>query len=521
MQNYVNSAAYDNGYVIPNATVSVYLTGTTTLATLYSSNSLSGGTKTNPLTTDSNGSYSFYAPNGLYDISITNPQGLTITLYAQALSDPTQVPYIWALSQGVKSDGATNDTAALQAIINTLAAQGGGVISLAPGTNTKAEGIVLKSGVFLNTGAAGNGYQTAAVATITGINGTLPIIDTPSSLITSGGVQGINFNGVSGAGGLNIGVRLQNASRTVVKQCAFSGFNDQAVLAVAGIAPVLEDIIVINSLLNRSRSQANGTVELQGGCTDAFLSRIEANASQSTLSSASLYVNGILIAGTNCMISSCVGEGADQGIVVTGAYNRFSNCRGDTNFGHGITNGGTHNMFASCLAYNNSASGSAAYSGFNTLAAAGDAAYAACVSDGPNHQYAFLDSINTGVNQGRSQYAACKGYQYATAEFSGVGFEGSGFTTASSVQQAASLTTIPDTTNSNVIRFVDAAANTVTNFKGGWNGKVIYLRATTANTTIANNGTIVTSTGANVSLATGKIYTFIYDNGVWYEAAGG
>lgn len=67
---------YNLGETYPNCTITVYLAGTTTLATIYSNDS--GSIKSNPFTSDSNAYYSFYIDDGRYDIrfsgtGITSP----------------------------------------------------------------------------------------------------------------------------------------------------------------------------------------------------------------------------------------------------------------------------------------------------------------------------------------------------------------------------------------------------------------------------------------------------------------
>ncbi len=53
----------------PQCTVSVYLTGTLTLATIYSD--VSNTPLANPFTADTNGYWFFYALNGRYDITLS------------------------------------------------------------------------------------------------------------------------------------------------------------------------------------------------------------------------------------------------------------------------------------------------------------------------------------------------------------------------------------------------------------------------------------------------------------------
>ena len=68
MQKYQNNLQTRNGLAIVGATVRVFTSGTTTLATLYEDNESTP--KTNPLTTDNNGEFSFKAADGEYDISV-------------------------------------------------------------------------------------------------------------------------------------------------------------------------------------------------------------------------------------------------------------------------------------------------------------------------------------------------------------------------------------------------------------------------------------------------------------------
>lgn len=68
MQRFFDVVQDRNGTCIPNALVYVYVGSTSTLATLYSDN---GVTPTvNPVTTNSDGEYAFYAANGTYTLQI-------------------------------------------------------------------------------------------------------------------------------------------------------------------------------------------------------------------------------------------------------------------------------------------------------------------------------------------------------------------------------------------------------------------------------------------------------------------
>lgn len=69
-----------SGNIMPGATVTVYLANTTTLATGLQDES--GSPLSNPFTADSSAKVSFYAPDGLYDITVVG-NGRTVTIRAQ------------------------------------------------------------------------------------------------------------------------------------------------------------------------------------------------------------------------------------------------------------------------------------------------------------------------------------------------------------------------------------------------------------------------------------------------------
>lgn len=72
-----------SGNIMPGATVTVYLANTTTIATGLQDES--GSPLSNPFTADSSAKVSFYAPDGLYDITVVG-NGRTVTIRAQFVS---------------------------------------------------------------------------------------------------------------------------------------------------------------------------------------------------------------------------------------------------------------------------------------------------------------------------------------------------------------------------------------------------------------------------------------------------
>jgi hypothetical protein len=90
MQKFIDTiTASANGTLVPlsAATVTVRLAGTSTLATLYSTNS-TGSPQANPLTSSATGLVAFYAADGRYDITAAKAGFSPVTISDVLLEDP-------------------------------------------------------------------------------------------------------------------------------------------------------------------------------------------------------------------------------------------------------------------------------------------------------------------------------------------------------------------------------------------------------------------------------------------------
>lgn len=84
MQKYINAVADLTGAPVANASVQVNVDGVA--ATIYSDNGVTPAA--NPLTTDTTGSFSFYAADGRYQLVISGANIQTVTLNDILLVDP-------------------------------------------------------------------------------------------------------------------------------------------------------------------------------------------------------------------------------------------------------------------------------------------------------------------------------------------------------------------------------------------------------------------------------------------------
>ena len=109
------------------ATVTVYESGTTTLATIYSDNSVPPTSLANPFTADATtGRWSFLTLDGVYDIQFSGG-GITapFSITAMHIGNPSGTD---VREFGAVGDGITDDTAAFTLAVNSLPSTGGTII---------------------------------------------------------------------------------------------------------------------------------------------------------------------------------------------------------------------------------------------------------------------------------------------------------------------------------------------------------------------------------------------------------
>lgn len=114
----------------PLATVTVYVTGTVTLAPIYSDNAATPTPLANPFTASSTGTFGFFAPNGAYDIVLSGG-GLSapFTLASVRAFDETIVEVdVTAAPFFADATGTADTYVALQAAIDYCISIGGGIV---------------------------------------------------------------------------------------------------------------------------------------------------------------------------------------------------------------------------------------------------------------------------------------------------------------------------------------------------------------------------------------------------------
>ncbi len=438
-----------------------------------------------------------------------------ITHYRGGAPMVGRLPFIdAALEAGLLPHPTTDQSTAFNTLIDQVAAAGGGVIAI---RGVYRANVVLKSGVVLSSMRQQYGYEgSVTAAVIKGVDDTNAfVIDTPVTSVSQAGIHGIDVVG-PGSGTTGGGIRFQNAYWSSIKNVHTASHQDQGIIIVAGWANVIEDILAFNCLLNRTRSQVDGVVDVGG--TDNFLHRIEATASLAAVTDANLRCAAIALRGANHFVSNCIGEISDQGWYVAAEFTRIENCRGDLNWGPDWNIPGPDNQLANVIAINGGRSAVNTYDAFTVSGVGNQLTNFKTHQTGVgSYRYSVTDTTNTSFVAHRTQYGLRTLGGYATAAWNVVNYLGSSPSPATTSIKPANSTASINVTEVGTVSFSEyGTATTVTAFTGGVNGQQLVLIGN-PNVTIQNNGTINTTTGANVTLATNRAYRLVNYNGVWYQ----
>lgn len=185
MQRFFDVVQDRSGNCIPNALVYVYVSSTSALATLYNDNGITP--IANPVTTNIDGEYAFYAANGTYTLQIQATNYDSQSRPGTVLYDPTDADAIssanvsflqagtGAITRTVQSklrdalsvkdfgavgDAITDDTQAFQRAFNYVNSIGGGIVEIPPGTYRKGDTAGSRWIMYPNTTLMGYGDQS-------------------------------------------------------------------------------------------------------------------------------------------------------------------------------------------------------------------------------------------------------------------------------------------------------------------------------------------------------------------------
>lgn len=200
-----------NGNLIPSANVSIYLTGTTTLASGLTT--VSGTPLVNPFTADADGKIQFRAPDGIYDmqVSLGGTTGVKVTFQCvdveQQLSDATSAAdRAEAAAESIEGQAATITTNTREQWRRTLADAG---INLVAGS--------FEEGATVSTTTDAVWHKTGGQCYTWGgtLPKTVPISSTPGSTggIASGAWASVSTHSLRTDLGNTGGVKIVNGAQ--------------------------------------------------------------------------------------------------------------------------------------------------------------------------------------------------------------------------------------------------------------------------------------------------------------------
>lgn len=227
----------------PSCTVTVYNTGTVTLATIYSDNAITPTPLANPFTAAANGSWTFYAANGQYDVVLSGGGFPTpFTIPNVGLTDPLNlVPVFNIRDYGAKQDCVTDDTGAVQTTINKAAAINGSIVLIPYNTNCTIVSNLIVSTPMTIDGSFG---QNARLKQKTGSTGAIIAVQPGAVLDPENFLYGVEIKNLY----LDCNLRQVGSiglSLSTVEQSSFHDLTIQSceVSSVKALTSVRENLI--------------------------------------------------------------------------------------------------------------------------------------------------------------------------------------------------------------------------------------------------------------------------------------
>ena len=272
MQKFIDTiaAAGAGGVLTPlgNASVSVYLTGTTTVATIYSDNGVTS--LSNPFTSTATGLVAFYAPDNRYDLVVTKAGFTPVTVADIILEDIDDSVTTDMSNAAIQTSTFNNGT------ITASAVQGSTFT-----TGTWTEGAINNATITAPTVTGGTLTQTAlsavGVTTSAITNSTVNSTPIGTSAPAPGTFSSVTFSSAVGQGTpIGFGeVRLNNTDLTL--DVGLSG----------GVVGQMFEEAFISAVNNTAAPLVSGQVVGYNGVDNAsslpYAKLINANADQEPL----------------------------------------------------------------------------------------------------------------------------------------------------------------------------------------------------------------------------------------------
>jgi hypothetical protein len=416
------------------------------------------------------------------------------------------------VATGLDYTGATDQTSALQAILNAASAAAAAVSTYTAATVITMPGVLKLTGLTLPAQVNWEAENTKIVA-----GGSGAVITTAGDRwrlagpTFAGGGAGVGANGIVVASGCHYGI---------IEQVSFDQFSGRALLLASGsMACTVRDLFAQNCLLTTAGLAAKtGVLEIAG--TDHHIyGNVEVTASRSSLSSGSAFAGAVVVSGSANFLEHTLAEISDFGFNVSGADNTLTGCRADLNRGHGFELSGGGCTYTGCIALRNGRETDNTYDGFNVTA--GVSVFSGCLADsssggGFTHRYGFNDTQNSDAS--KNLYVGVRSLGHSTKAFNNAAF-GAAFGIGNHPRAGLPTGATPSVDQITNAYCQNGGATTITNFLNGVGGQQLTIYGD-GNTTIQHNGSpIVLKGGVNATPAGGQSLTLLLSNGTWFEIA--
>lgn len=225
-----------NGKIVKSGTVTVYLAGTSTLASIYTASS--GGTAVNSVSASAtDGSWSFYVDTDDYTRTqkfkiVFSKSGFTSKTIDNVVifPEPGLLSWVNVKDHGAVGDGVTDDTAAIQEAIDSLSGDPG-VIYLPSGTYLVASTLAISGH---RQGLIGDGRNiTTILFNPTAADTCIEINSGTASAIVENFIKSLTISG-SGSTYVLKGITIENTEEMVIEEIDIVSMTD-ATAACVGI----------------------------------------------------------------------------------------------------------------------------------------------------------------------------------------------------------------------------------------------------------------------------------------------
>jgi hypothetical protein len=423
---------------------------------------------------------------------------------------------------GMVCDGSTDDSAALQAVLNYSASMAGknrtvllpAVTCKANVTITTNQSLIGAGWATTNPGFSGPAGATTLVDASSGTKAVITVSSMAGDYVT---IQNVTLKG-SGSGAADRGIYAASSSYLDVDNVSCFHFGEECLRWETGVGLRGVHLFAAQALLNRARTAHSGALYIAG--TDAFISDSEVGASlqiEGHSISGNCYNDAIVVLGADNQLVNVHGETSELGLYMAGGgRSRISNGIFDLNYCSGgwIAAGG--NMLNNVLFLRNGRDGNGTWDGMQVSAVNGqfDNITFDQTNSAPTLTFGITDTGSSG-NANYNSYSNIRSYSISGPMWN-VSTTGPeifyGYKDAVTI---ADGTISPNLTGFQNFSFLQSTTLLITSFSGGTPGQSVCFLGN-AHVTFGTGGNIKPPNATAQPLQAGMVYCYRNMGNNWY-----